>query len=444
MKISLFGNKFEIRMGRIVQSLPKPSDEDAWVAYLSGKGYAVNHSTALRVAVAIRCADVVAKTMASLGCHLYKETAKGKERAIGHPLYRMLRLLPNPETTAYEFWHMYVFNLMFTKGAYAKIVRDQNGFIRELWNIPTNHVYPDRNSVTGERYIDVVYSGRSFQGVRNANGERIYAPNFMYTPGLRFQDEDDPHDFIHIAADVLGLTMALSGYAKDYFENGANLGGFVEYPNAVNAEAFARFRKDWEKAYSGVASQHKWALLEGGFKLTKFDSKPEEAQALESRKFEIEEVCRILGVPPHKVFMLDRMTFNNVEELNIEYVQETIDPMDERLTQTIYKDLLTSNEQKKYYAKFNTNKLLKGNTKVRTEYYGAMRQNGIMSANDIRDLEEMNKIPEESGGNEYLVNGNMIPLSAAKNNLPKAMLKGGQGNGKGDSGTGNGSGNSGD
>lgn len=433
--MAIFGNLIELR-GRIVESLPRPYDEDAWRAYLVGKGYAVTHSTALRVAVVIRCADLVAKTMASLGCHLYKESANGKERARGHPLYKLLRYLPNQDTTAYEFWHFYVFNLMLTKGAYAKIVRDQNGFIKELWNIPTNRVRMDRNSATGERYIDVVY--------HDGTGERIYSGNFMYTPGLRFQDEEDPHDFIKIAADVLGISMALNGYAKDFFENGANMGGFVEYPGAINTEAFNRFRSDWDKAYSGVANQHKWAILEGGFKLTKFDSKPEEAQALESRKFEILEVCRIMGVPPHKAFDLDRATFSNIEHINIEYNQETISPMDERLTQTIYKDLLTILEQKKHFAKFNTNKLLKGDTASRTSYYNTMRQNGVFNTNDIRELEDQNLIPKEEGGDTYLVNGNMISLKNAENNLPKAMQKGGApNNGQGNPVTDNGIGNKG-
>ena len=112
--------------------------------------------------------------------------------------------------------------------------------------------------------------------------------------------------------------------------------------------------------------------------------------------------------------MLDRMTFNNVEQINIEYVQETLDPMSERLEQTIYKDLLTTAEQRRFFAKFNTKKLLKGDTASQTSYYNTMRQNGIMSANDIRDLEDMNMIPdEEGGGNAYLVNGNMISLKNA-------------------------------
>lgn len=425
MKLRLFGREFEIRGEKITEteeteekreSLPKPYDDDSWKAFLSGKGYSVSASTALKVAVVIRCADVVAKTIASLGCHLYKETEQGKNRAENHPLYKKLRLLPNKETTAFEFWHMYVFNLMLTWGAFAKIVRDQNGFITEVWNIPTCRVHKDRNSATGERYIDVVLD--------NGKYERLYESHFMYTPGLRFQSGENPEDFIKIAGDVLGLTMALNGYAKDYFENGANLGGFVEYPGSVNRENYAKFKEDWNQTYSGVVNQHKWAILEGGFKLNKFDSKPEEAQALESRKFEIIEVCRIMGVTPHKVFELERATFNNIEHLNIEYVQETIDPMAERLEQTVYKDMLTENEQRKYFAKFNTNKLLKGDTKTRTEYYNSMRQNGVFSANDILDLEDRNLIPDEEGGSLLLVNGTMIPLTHAKNNLPKAMQKG--------------------
>jgi HK97 family phage portal protein len=249
----------------------------------------------------------------------------------------------------------------------------------------------------------------------------------MYTPGFRFNDDKEPIDAITIAGDVLGLTMSLNNYAKDYFENGSNLGGFIEYPESLDQEAYERFRDDWAKAYTGVMNNHKWAILEGGFKLTQLSSNPTEAQALDSRKMQVEEVCRIWGVPPHKVFMLDRMTFNNVEQINIEYVQECLNPMAERLEQTMYKDLLTKNEQNKLTFNFNTNKLLKGDTQTRTAYYNSMRQNGVMSSNDIRELEEMNLIPEELGGNEYFVNGNMIPLSAAKLNLPKSaqQTKGG-------------------
>jgi len=395
---------------RLVQSLPHLYDDAAWNSYLSGKGYAVSASTALKVAVVIRCVDLVSSTIASLGCHLQKETAQGKTKADSHPLYKILRMLPNPQTTAYEFWSMYVANLMLSWGAFAKIERDQNGFIKALYNIPTCRVYQNWNQVTAENYIDVTWS--------NGKYERLY--DYMYTPGFRLQDETLPEDAMKIASEVLGLSMALDGFAKDYFTAGTNLGGFVEYPNAINTEAFNRFREDWQKTYSGVLNAHRVAILEGGFKFTKFDADPEKAQALESRKMQIEEVCRIFGIPPHKAFLLDRTTFSNIENMNIEYVQECINPMAERLEQTIYKDLLNSKEQKTLAVNFSVNKLLKGDTATRTSYYAVMRQNGIMSANEIRDLEEFNKLPAESGADELFLNGNMLPLTAAMLNLPKS------------------------
>jgi HK97 family phage portal protein len=419
LKFNIFGKSFEFSIKNSSSSgLPALSDEAAWINYLKGAGYGyISHDTALKVAVVIRCADVVSKTMASLGCHLYKETPEGKERAKQNNLYRLLRYMPNPETTAYDFFHMYIFNLMLTKGAYAKIFRDNNGFIKELWNIPTNRVSMQRNSRTGERYIDIFDS--------DGKHERLYQGSFMYTPGIRFSDDDTTEDFIKIAGDVLGLTVNLNDYARDYFENGSNMGGFISYPAGIGEVAFKKFREDWSKAYSGVMNQHKWALLEGGFTATPMASNPEQSQALESRKFQIIEVCRVMGVPPSKVFELERSTYNNIEQSNIEYVNESLAPMSERITQTIYKDLLSSSEQKKHYAKFNINALLRGDIQSRTQFYNTMRQNGVMNANEIRELEEMNNIPDEVGGNEYFVNGNMLTLTAAKMNLPKAATKGG-------------------
>jgi HK97 family phage portal protein len=427
LKFKLFGKTFEFGADKKeiynqTSGLPALSNEAAWINYLKGSGYVVSSDTALKIAVVIRCADVVAKTMASLGCFLFKETSTGREKAKNNSLYRLLKFMPNRETTAYEFWHMYVFNLMITRGAYAKIERDNNGFIKGIWNIPTGRVTPNRNSVTGERYIDVTYSSMSNTGIL---GERIYESNFMYTPGLRFADEDIPEDFIRIAGDVLGLTINLNTYAKDYFENGSNMGGFISYPQGINEEAFLKFKDDWSRAYSGVANSHKWAILEGGFTATKMDSNPQNSQALESRKFQIIEVCRMMGVPPHKVFAMETTSYNSMEQANIEYFNESIQPMNARISQTIYKDLLNTSEKKNHYANFDTKTLLKGDISARTAYYNSMRQNGIMSANDIRELEDMNDIPSEEGGNALLVNGNMISLKNAESNLPKSMQKGG-------------------
>jgi len=411
LKFKLFGRTFEIRNS--IESLPGLGNEQAWRDYLTLKGYAVTAKTAVKVAAVIRCVDVVAKTMASLPLHLYKQSEDGRVKAERHRIYKLLLRLPNPETTAYEFWHMYIFNLMLTHGAYARIKRDQNGFIESIWNIPTANVKPYRNARTGERYIEVI----------TPDGKEIlYDGYFMYTPGLRVFDANSSEDPIAIAADVLGLSMALHGYAKDYFENGANLGGVLEVAESLSDAAYEKLQESWHKAYQGITNQHKTAILEGGTKYVQAGRNPEESQALESRKFEVIEVCRMFGVPPHKVFELERSTNNNIEHQNIEYVQESIAPMAVRLEQTIYKDLLTAPEQARFFAKFNVNALLRGDINARTAYYHNARNDGWMNANDIRALEDMNPLPPGQGGDVYAINGNMIPLSSVPQNLPKGAI----------------------
>lgn len=414
MKFKLFGRTIEIRNS--IESLPGLGNEKAWRDYLALKGYVVTASTAVKVAAVVRCVDVVAKTMASLPLHLYKQDGDSRVKAERHRIYKLLHRLPNPETTAFEFWHMYIFNLLLTRGAYAKIKRNQNGFIESIWNIPTGIVRPYRNGKTGEKYIEVATQD---------GPEILYDGYFMHTPGLRLFDANNPEDPIGIAADVLGLSMALHGYAKDYFENGANLGGIIEMTDALSDEAYAKMQESWQKTYQGVVNQHKTAVLEAGSKYVEVGRDPEKSQALESRKFEVIEICRIFGVPPHKVFELERSTNNNIEHQNTEYVQESIAPMAVRLEQTIYKDLLTTPEQSLYFAKFNVNALLRGDVATRSTYYHNARNDGWMNANDIRSLEDMNPIPKEEGGDDYLINGNMISLVNARNNLPKSMQKGG-------------------
>jgi len=416
VKLRLFGRTIEIRNNATV-SLPSVYDDSAWLSYLLGKGHPVNATTAVKVAAVIRCVDVVAKTMASLPLHLYRQTPEGKTKATDHPAYKLLWRIPNPETTAYEFWHMYVFNLMLTRGAYAKIVRDPCGYVRELWNVPTAVVTPGRNTVNGERYISVDLGG--------GNSEILRSGDFMFTPGLRFGSASTPEDPVAVASEVLGLTLALNSYAKDFFENGSNLGGLVYYPTALSDQAYQRFKESWQSTYAGILNQHKIGFLEDGAKFEAMGRNPNDAQALESRKFEVTEICRLFGVPPHKVFDLDRATFSNIEQQNIEYVQESVTPMAVRLEQTIYKDLLTAREQETHYAKFAVNGLLRGDMAGRTAYYNSARQNGWMCANEIRELEDMDRIPAEQGGDIYAVNGNLIPLTAVPQNLPKGATKNG-------------------
>ena len=410
MKIKAFGRTlFEIKAS--IGPLPPPRDDSGWKSYLSGMGYTVSTETALKISAVFRCVDLVSKTMAALPTQMFRETENGKEKAKDHRLYQIVHMLPNPQTTAYEFWQMYIANLMLTRGGFAKIDRDVRGFIRALWNIPTGCVSgPHINSLNGERYIDV--------SLPDMKTERLREGEFMYTPGFLFGDRNKPEDPLKIAAEVLGLTSTISQYAKAAV-NAVNPGGFVEYPNGLSDQAYERFKKDFNENYSGAINAGKMLFLEEGGKAHLLERDLEKMQVLESRKHAVTEICRIWGVPPHLCMDLEHATFSNIEHQSTEFVRDCINPMSVRIEQGMYRDLLTQTERTIYFFKRNTNALMRGDTQTRQAFYNTMRQTGVMSSNDVRRLEDLDDIPAEEGGDDLHVNGNMITLQNARMNIPK-------------------------
>lgn len=381
----------------------KPWLEGLMASHASLAGIPVTADTAIKVAAVFACVDVISSTIASLPCVLYQRTNEGRNEADNHPLFSILRFLADKETTSYEFWEMFVVNLLLTYDAYAVIKRDGAGFITALHVVPTCYVYQSRNSRSNEMMYQIYDPETLLSGT-------YYPENIFHVRGKRFKSITSTIDPIAIARDALGLTQALNTSASKFFANGMNIGGIVEYPQKLSDEAFERFKKSFYAEYAGVLQVAKVLFLEQGSKFQKVTLSPEESQALESRTFQISEVCRYYRVPPHKVFELTRATFSNIEHQSIEFVQDCIDPHCVRIEQAIYRDLLTERERRKYYAKFKTLALLRGDMAARKEFYKTGIQSGYFSVNDVRELEDMNRIPAEQGGDLYMVNGNMVPL----------------------------------
>ena len=424
MRFRLFGKTFEFSAATSAK-MPGVSSDSAWANYLSGKGYTPDPMTALKVGAVFRCVDLLSKTMAALPLHMFTNTVNGKERATKHRLYNIVYILPNHCTTAYEFWQMFVANLLLTHGAYAKIKRNTSGFIEELWNIPTRNVsYRGTNKVNGERYIVVTDNDEG-------TSETLHEGEYLFVPNFRFSDDEDPEDPIRIAADILGLTMDTNQLARAAMNTGVNPGGFIEVPGGLSDKSYQRLCEDFETKYSGVKNAGKFLILEEGMKANLMTRDLEKTQVLESRKFAVTEICRIFGVPPHLCMDMEHATFSNIEQQSLEFVRDAINPLSVRIEQAMYRDLLTDSEKRKYFFKFNTNGMLRGDTAARTAYYNTMRQNGVMSADDIRELEDMNALPDGIG-KIYAINGNMIALENVKLNIPKGAQKaqtGGAGNG---------------
>jgi HK97 family phage portal protein len=174
-----------------------------------------------------------------------------------------------------------------------------------------------------------------------------------------------------------------------------------------------RVRESWNSAFGGSANSNKVAVLEEGMKYTPISISPEQAQFLETRKFQIDEIARIFRIPPHMIGDLDKSSYSNIEQQSLEFVKYTLDPWVSRWEQSMRRALLRPEEKKDYFFKFNVDGLLRGDYQSRMNGYATARQNGWMSANDIRELENLDRIPEDKGGDLYLINGNMTKLEDA-------------------------------
>lgn len=388
---------------------PALQNDAEWSAYLTGKGVD-SQDFALQIAAVFRCVDLGSKTMATLPLHLFEQDKKGnKKKAINNPLFNITYVMPNRYTTAYEFWQMYVANVMLTRGGFAKIVRDNRGNVIELWNIPTNKVSRVQWTDTGRRYIVVELEDQKV--------ETLFEGEYLYTAGFRFNNDDNAHDPMVLAAKVLGLASDMNTFAGKGF-GGVSPGGYVEYPTGMSDKAYERFKNSFYENYGGVQNAGKWIFLELGSKAVRWDYDMEKTQLLDSRKFAVSDICRVFGIPPHLCFDLEHATFSNIEQQSMEFVRDFVNPLAVRIEQSLYRDLLTEKQKQSMFWKFNLNGLLRGDTATRMEAYAKGRQNGWLSANDIRELEDMNGIGP--AGDAYFVNGNMLPLEAALENKPKS------------------------
>ena len=237
----------------------------------------------------------------------------------------------------------------------------------------------------------------------------LYADEVLHIPGLGF-DGLVGYSPIALAKNAIGISIACEEYGASFFGNNANPSGVLEHPGVIKNPD--KLRDAWHRAYGGKNS-HKVAVLEEGVKFTPISIPNNEAQFLETRKFQIEEIARMYRVPLHMIGDLDHATFSNVEHLSLDFVKYSLDPWIVRWEQSLQKALLSDSEKGQYFVKFNVDGLLRGDYASRMQGYATARQNGWMSANDIRELEDMNMISEEEGGNLYLCNGSMSRLCDA-------------------------------
>jgi len=206
------------------------------------------------------------------------------------------------------------------------------------------------------------------------------------------------------------MALATEDYGAAFFANGANPGGVLEHPGVIKPEQADRLRESWRSQFGG-SNAHKVAVLEVGLKFKQMSIPPEQAQFLETRKFQINEIARIFRVPPHMVGDLEKSSFSNIEQQSLEFVKYTLDPWVVRWEQSLSQALLLPSEKAAVFIRFNLDGLLRGDYQSRMQGYSTGIQNGFFSVNDIRGLEDMNLLTDEEGGNLHVLNGNMVKLA---------------------------------
>ena len=397
----------------LFKSRDKPTDSTVgsrYTFYMGGStsGKTVTERSAMQMTAVYSCVRILAEAIAGLPLHVYRYNSDGgKEKAIDHSLYLILHDEPNPEMSSFVFRETLMTHLLLWGNAYAQIIRNSKGEVMALYPLMPNKMSVDRDE-NGQLYYQYL---RSVDEVGGKSETVILKPtDVLHIPGLGF-DGLVGYRPIAMAKNAIGLAIATEEYGAKFFANGAAPSGVLEHPGTIKDPQ--RVREAWQSQFGGSQNSGKIAVLEEGMKYTPISISPEQAQFLETRKFQINEIARIFRVPPHMVGDLEKSSFSNIEQQSLEFVKYTLDPWVIRWEQSIMRTLLTPEEKKSYFVKFNLEGLLRGDYQSRMNGYATARQNGWMSANDIRELENLDRIPAEAGGDLYLINGNMLPLQQA-------------------------------
>ena len=390
-----------------LQDFIKGVDDDGSI---TPSGIKMDKFSAMQMSAVNACVRILSETVASLPLHLYRKKPDcGNEKVDDHPLAECLYSAVNEEMNSFQFREVMMVSVLLWGNAYARIIRNKKGQVTELWFLKPQYMFVDRDMHTGK--IRYTYTDET------TNETHVYSPNQIFHLRTTPMDGIKGVSPIEQASSAIGLALAAERYGAKFFGNGANPGGVLEHPGIVKDPS--KLRESWNAVYQGSANANKIAVLEEGMKYKSIGISPNAAQFLKTRKYQVEEICRIFRIPPHMIGDLDRATFSNIEHQSISFVVHTVRPWLVRWEQAISKQLLTPQERIMYFARFNVDGLLRGDYQTRMEGYRIGRQNGWLSANDIRTLEDMPLIAEEDGGDAYLMNSGMISQQVAA-----AMKKG--------------------
>ena len=385
----------------------------------SSAGMVVNEETAIRASAVYACVHVISETIATVPLNLYRLHDEKRTVATDHPLHQLLHFAPNEESSS-VIWREYMEACLLLWGnCYAEKQYNAAGRLVGLWPLHPSMVRPERRKRKRIYFVRENVSGPELE----MRPEEIF-----HIPGMGFDGVKGYSVIRLIAKQAIGLALATEEFGARLFSNGAMPGGVLEHPKQLSPQAHIRLREEWQKYHSGTANAHRMAILEEGMKWNPVGIPPEDAQFLETRKFQVEEIARIYRVPMHMIGALDRATFSNIEHQSIEFVRNTIEPICVRWEQELHRQIVPEAERRAgYFFGFKTDRLLQGDLKSRYEAYAIGRQWGWLSTDDVMEKEGDNHIGKENGGHLYLAPMNMVAFTEKPNEMEDKLLLLGRG-----------------
>ena len=355
------------------------------------------------------CVKLLANSIASLPLPVYRRLpGGGKERDSAHPLYPLLHDAPNPEMTSYEALQAKTGHVLMWGNAYDNVKRDGSGRPIELWPLRPDRMRVERSPRTGDLLYRYTLPGGE---------ERILlADEVMHWRGLS-SDGVMGHSPVSLAREAIGMGLAAEEYGARFFGNDARPGGILKSPNKLTPESAKASKESWEKAHAGLTNAHRVAVLQEGLEWQSIGMPNADAQFLELRQFQRGEIAMLFGVPPHMIGDTEKSTSwgTGIEQQGIGFVTYTLRPWLVSLEQRMKLDLFSAQERDTWFAEFLVDGLLRGDSKARAESLAIQRQNGVVNADEWREIENRNPLPNGEG-KVYLVNSAMISPTAASNN----------------------------
>ena len=391
-------------MGLLVRSLESraavstslhPGDP-ALVSLLGGRpsasGVVVTPETALTMGAVFAAVRLKAQTVAALPLHVFRRVARGKVRDRAHPLYPVLHEKANPETTSYEWRSTMQGHLELRGNAYSEIEFTGGGDVKALWPLRPDRVALERRGSDNQLVYRVT--------VPQAPDQILPASRVLHVRGLGSNGLQG-YSVVQLAAQAIGLGLAQEEFGGRFFAGDGSPSGVLQNQATISDDAYERMRSDWQNAHQGLSNAHRIAILEEGTTWQSVGMSNNDSQFLESRTFSVVEIARWFNVPPHKIAELSKATFSNIENQELAYVVDSVQPDLVNWEQRLSDSLLMESERRTHFVEHDVKGRLRGDMTARGAFYRELWSLGAMSPNDIRELENENPRADEAGDAYY-------------------------------------------